>query len=237
MNAVVSQTFLRRTAILAGVLAVAAIVSVVISETMPSPAAPAIDVPLRSSLASLPESLGDWTRATGPDGAPIVDARWSFDGFETCFGTDVHLHRRIARDGRSVTLQVGYHSGKTLRTVQCTPEGCWAAGGMRLVSPASLVTLSSGLEVMLVEFAGPERGRTLSAYTFILDGKHRAERDTPGRATRWWTQIQLDGDFPPEDAATARESFLADVEDLMPLVVSELQNTCLPLPVEAVPTA
>jgi hypothetical protein len=248
-----SRSSFRRVAILAGALAIAAIANFVMSEAKPSSAVPAINVPLRAPLASLPEALGDWTRATDADDAPIADTRLP-EGGEACTGTPAWLGRTVARDGRFVGLQVGYHSGGTLRSAQCTPERCWdaggasggasggaavgAAGGTKLLSPATLVELPSGLEVMLVEFEQhPEGGRHLAAYTFLFDGKRRAERDTPGLATSHWTQVQLDGRFPPEEAATARRTFLADVEDLMPRVVGELQNTCLPLPVEAVPTA
>ena len=234
MNNLVAEPFFRRVALLGGVLAVAAVAVGVMSDMKPSPPATPIDAPLRSPLASLPDAMGDWTRATDAEGEPMADQRLP-EGAEACTGTRVWLGRRVARDGRSAQLHVEYHSGATLRSGVCTPERSWE--GYEIVSPLTRVQLSSGLEVMLVEFEQhPSGGRHLAAYTFLFDGKRRAERDTPGLARSHWTKVQLDARFPREEAETARRTFLADVEDLMPRVVSELQDTCLPLPVAAVPT-
>lgn len=230
MKRVLPRFFFLRAALPVGMLAVAAYAMVVMSSAKPAP------VPLRSTLASLPVSLGSWSRATDDQGNEIGDTVFR-PGMLEAIGTKRVLERRFESDGRTVIVGVAYYTGNDIDTVPDVPERSWAGYRNELVSPVTVVGLSSGVEVRLVEFEqGPSGRRNLAAHTYLRDGKPDVDPDAPRIARSHWTKVQLDASFPPEEAATARQAFLADVEDLMPRVVSELQDTCLPLPVAAVPT-
>lgn len=222
--------FFLRAAFPVGMLAVVAVTMVVMSGAKPAP------VSLRSSLASLPVSLGSWSRATDDRGVEIGDTVFNPEMIEA-IGTQHALDRRYESNGRTVRASVVYYTGNDIDEVPMLPERAWDSAGVTLVSPVTVVRLSSGHEVKLSEFGqGPSGHRIFAAYTYLCDGKPSVDPDAPRVARSHWTKVQLDARFPSEEAATARQVFLADVEDLMPRVVSELQDTCLPLPVPAVPT-
>jgi len=120
----------------------------------------------RSSLASLPTEIGAWH---GYDMAPLPD-----DVIAT-LGVDEYVSRRYERNGRPISLYIGYYanqrSGDTIHSPQnCLPGAGWlpvSSGREQIASDAgaSIVTryeIVKGLDRQMVLYWYQGRGRVVA---------------------------------------------------------------------------
>lgn len=94
-------------------------------------------VPLRLSLDSLPEKLGDWEKFGD-------DAEFGAAEIES-LGTDIVLTRRYRQHGTGemIELHVAYYTGK-IDSVPHVPERCWASSGLLQTVPPVRLGLDVG---------------------------------------------------------------------------------------------